>query len=86
MWYLNGIELFDELKIFCTISNKQKTSVERLDLIESTSGSFPNISIALSVLLLILQITTASAERSFLKLKIIKNHLRATVLQDRLSD
>ncbi|KAL4131914.1 hypothetical protein QTP88_009146 [Uroleucon formosanum] len=82
---INGIELFDELKIFCRILNKQKTSIECLDLIESTCGSFPNISIALRILLT-LPITTASAERSFSKLKIIKNYLRTTMVQERLSD
>ncbi|XP_022178815.1 zinc finger MYM-type protein 1-like [Myzus persicae] len=82
---INGIELFDELKIFCRILNKQKTSIECLDSIESTCGSFPNISIALRILLT-LPITTASAERSFSKLKIIKNYLRTTMVQDRLSD
>lgn len=82
---LNGIELFDELKIFCRILNKQKTSIECLDSIESTCGSFPNIAIALRILLT-LPITTASAERSFSKLKIIKNYLRTIMVQDRLSD
>ena len=33
-----------------------------------------------------LPITIASAERSFSKLKIIKNYLRTTMMQDRLSD
>jgi hypothetical protein len=60
---LNGIELFDELKIFWRILYKQKTSIECLDLIESIRGSFPNIAIALRILLT-LPITTASAERS----------------------
>lgn len=83
---LNATELFDELKIFCRILNKQKAPIECLDLIESTCGSFPNISIALRILLT-LPITTASAERSFSKLKIIKNYLRTTMLQCyRLSD
>lgn len=82
---LNGIELFDELKIFCRILNKPKTSIECLNLIELTCGSFPNISIALRILLT-LPITTVSAERSFSKLKIIKNYLRTTMLQDHLSD
>ncbi|XP_050524356.1 zinc finger MYM-type protein 1-like [Daktulosphaira vitifoliae] len=82
---INGIELFDELKIFCRILNKQMTSIECLNLIETTCGSFPNISIALRILLT-LPITTASAERSFSKLKIIKNDLRTSMTQNRLSD
>ncbi|XP_050547253.1 uncharacterized protein LOC126908954 [Daktulosphaira vitifoliae] len=82
---INGIELFDELKIFCRILNKQMTSIECLNLIETTCGSFPNISIELRILLT-LPITTASAERSFSKLKIIKNYLRTSMTQNRLSD
>lgn len=82
---LNGIELFDELKIFRRILSKHKTPIKCLDLIVSTRGSLPNISIALRILLT-LPITTANAVRSFSKLKIIKNYLRTTVLQDRLSD
>lgn len=65
--------------------NKQKKTFECLDLIKSTYGSFPNISIALKILLTLL-ITTTRAERSFSKLKIIKDYLRVTMLQDRLSD
>jgi hypothetical protein len=78
-------ELFDELNIFCRILNKQKTAIECLDLIETTCGSFPNLSIALRILLTI-PITTVSAERSFSKLKLIKNYLRTSMVQNRLSD
>ena len=46
---------------------------------------FPYISIALRILLT-LPVTVASAERSFSKLKLIKNYLRSNMGQERLVD
>ena len=46
--------------------------------------SFPNICIAYRILLII-PITVASAEMSFLKLKLIKWYLKSTMSQERLS-
>ena len=46
---------------------------------------FPYISIALRILLT-LPLTVASAERSFSKLKLIKNYLRSNMGQERLVD
>nr|KYP32620.1 hypothetical protein KK1_046639 [Cajanus cajan] len=48
------------------------------------SCSFPNAYIAYRILL-ILHVTVVTAERSFLKLKLIKSYLRSTILQDRLN-
>ncbi len=45
--------------------------------------SYPNISVALRILLT-LPVSVASGERSFSKLKLIKNYLRSTMSQDRL--
>ena len=50
----------------------------------SLAPSYRNICVAL-LLFLTLPVTVASAERSFSKLKIIKNHLRSTMHQERLS-
>ena len=44
---------------------------------------FPNLSRIIKIALTI-PLTSASAERSFSKLKIIKNRLRSTMTQDRL--
>lgn len=46
---------------------------------------FPNLAIAIRIFLT-LPVTVASGERSFSKLKIIKNYLRSTMGQERLSD
>ena len=45
---------------------------------------YPNISIVYHILLTVL-VTVASAERSFSKLKLLKNYLRSTVTQERLN-
>ena len=45
--------------------------------------SFPNVAVALRVLLT-LPVSVASGERSFSKLKLIKTYLRSTTLQERL--
>ena len=43
----------------------------------------PNISVALRIFLTV-PVTVASAERSFSKLKLVKNYLRSTMSQDRM--
>lgn len=55
------------------------TLIEKLELV------FPNLVIALRILLT-LPVSITSGERSFSKLKLIKNYLRSTMGQDRLSD
>jgi hypothetical protein len=45
--------------------------------------SYPNISIAYRILFTVL-LTVASAERSFSKLKLLKNYLSSTMSQQRL--
>ncbi|KAK1643813.1 hypothetical protein QYE76_061618 [Lolium multiflorum] len=50
----------------------------------TTADCYPNVSVAYRILLTI-PVTVASAERSFSKLKLLKNYLRSTMLQDRLN-
>src|SRR6266498_5030356 len=50
----------------------------------TTVDCYPNIYVAYRILLTI-PVTVASAERSFSKLKLLKNYLRSTMLQDRLN-
>jgi len=49
------------------------------------ASSFPEV-ITACFLFLTLPVTTATAERSFSKLKLIKNYLRTSMRQERLSD
>lgn len=49
------------------------------------SSSLPEVVTAL-ILFLTLSVTSANAERLFSKLKLIKNYLRSTQEQERLSD
>jgi len=46
---------------------------------------FPNLSISLRILLT-MPVTVATGERSFSKLKVIKNYLRSTMKQERLTN
>ena len=46
---------------------------------------FPNITIVLRIFLT-LPVSVASGERSFSKLKLIKNYLRSTMKEERLTD
>lgn len=68
---------------------EKKTSIRQLaDLLflqnSSIASSFPDLC-TLFLIFLTLPVTVASAERSFSKLKIIKNYLRSTMSQQRLS-
>ena len=51
----------------------------------SFEEAYPNTNIALRIFLT-LPVTVASCERSFSKLKLIKNYLRSSMGQDRLSN
>ena len=51
----------------------------------TTVDCYPNVSIAYRILLTV-PVTVASAERSFSKLKLLRNCLRTTMLQERLND
>lgn len=50
----------------------------------SLKGLYPNLEVALRIFLTI-PVTTATCERSFSKLKFIKNYLRSTISQSRLT-
>ncbi|MBW0529459.1 hypothetical protein O181_069174 [Austropuccinia psidii MF-1] len=90
---LNGGELFTEVQSFkfqastLISSFKTATSYDFLKCIHqhSLQDVYPNLEVALRIFLT-MPVTTASCERSFSKLKLIKNYLRSTMGQERLSN
>ncbi|XP_029154759.1 zinc finger MYM-type protein 1-like [Nylanderia fulva] len=85
----DGIQLYHEImsyrEIFpdASLSNNPFQVLQRIvdaDLL----SCFPNLTIALRIFLT-LPVSVASGERSFSKLKIIKNYLRSTMSQEKLS-
>lgn len=86
---LNSVELTSEIESFkfhAVNLIKNITSFEILSHVYSLNlnNLFPNICVALRIFCT-LPATVASAERSFSKLKIIKNYLRSAMSQERLS-
>lgn len=82
---MNGEELYQELLVLAPLIKSDKSSLEVLNYIFSADLQqiFPNSVIAIKILNT-LPITVASGERSFSKLKIIKNYLRTSMSQERL--
>ena len=77
-------DFFSELKVLqLTLPDKLMSATEILQFVTDVD-CYPNVSIAYRILLTVLVIV-ASAERSFPKLKILKNCLRSTMLQERLN-
>ncbi|KAL4097879.1 hypothetical protein QTP88_022582 [Uroleucon formosanum] len=81
---IDGNELYHEFQIFKSLMEINTTALQSLSILKKLNGSFPNITVALRIMLTI-PITSASAERSFSKLKLIKNYLRSTMSQTRLT-
>lgn len=70
---IDAIELYNEL-IRCIV-NEDTTPLQALSFVKNSLVCLPNIGIALRILLTI-PVTSACAERSFSKLKLIKTYLR----------
>jgi hypothetical protein len=66
-----------------TLPDNLMSALEILQFI-IIADCYPNVSIAYRILLTI-HVTVASAERSFSKLKLLKNYLRSTIWQERLN-
>lgn len=85
---ISGDDLYREIKILKTLLTEEEISPNSLLQYiykKNLETAFPNIVIALKIALT-LPITVASGERSFSKLKLIKNYLRTTMTQERLVD
>ena len=81
---IDGLDLFSELKILKEIVQMEdNSSIDILNHIKRLD-SFPNAYITFRIMLTI-PISVALAERSFPKLKLIKNYLRSTMSQERLN-
>jgi hypothetical protein len=82
---IDANELYVELRFLQDfIPNEDMGPVDILKFLKR-HDCFPNGTIAYRVLLTI-PVTVASAERSFSKLKLLKNYLRSTMTQERLTD
>jgi len=75
---------FSELKVLqVTLPDKLMSATEILQFV-TAADCYPNVSIAYRILLTV-PVIVASAKRSFSKLKILKNCLRSTMLQERMN-
>lgn len=83
---IEPLSLYTELLVLKNIVKKPSCSpLDVLNFITKNNlkDNFPNVSICLRILLTI-PVSVASGERSFSKLKLIKNFLRSTMTQERL--
>lgn len=77
-------DLFSELKVLqMTLPSLKMSAIEILEFVKA-ADCYPNVLIAYRILLTV-PVTVASAERSFSKLKLLKNYLRSSMSQERLN-
>lgn len=84
---INKDDLFDEINILPLFVSDCTTPLVILDylLANNLISLFPNLSTAIRIYLT-LPVTVAQGERSFSKLKLIKNYLRSTLSQNNLTN
>lgn len=84
---VNGVELYQEIKSIQSFLNSNMTPIQILSYIYTNEliELYPNLCILIRIYLT-LPITVASGERNFSKLKLIKNYLRSSMSQERLTD
>jgi hypothetical protein len=79
-------DLFSELRLLqmtLPVTNEPMQAMEIFEFVRDID-CFPNILIAYRILFTV-PVTVASAERSFSKLKLLKNYLRSSMSQERLN-
>jgi hypothetical protein len=81
---IDGYDLSTELMTLRCYLTTERTTIDVLRYLAKLNGLFSNAYIAYKILLTIL-VTVASSERSFSKLKLIKNYIGSTMSQDRLN-
>lgn len=82
---INGTELFHELQFLKNLNLQTPTQMLNYIIKNNLTHSVPNASVALRILLT-MPVSVASAERTFSKLKLIKNYLRSSMGQQRLDN
>ncbi|XP_042386417.1 zinc finger MYM-type protein 1-like [Zingiber officinale] len=82
---IDGHALFMELTLLKhSLPTEAKRAIDVLNHLKDVDDCYPNAYIAYRILLTIL-VTVVTAERSFSKLKLIKNYLRSTMSEERLN-
>jgi hypothetical protein len=77
-------DLISELRVMqFTLPDRQMSAMEIFEFVKE-ADCYPNISIAYRILFT-MPVTVASAERSFSKLKLLKNYQRSVMSQERLN-
>jgi hypothetical protein len=77
-------DLFSELRMLqMTLPDEPMCAAEIFEFVRSIN-CFPNIAVSYRILFTV-PVTVASAERSFSKLKLLKNYLRSAMSQERLN-
>ncbi|XP_062182263.1 uncharacterized protein LOC133886585 [Phragmites australis] len=77
-------DFFSELKVLQVILPDVLMSAPEILQFVIAADCYPNVSVAYRILLTV-PVTVASAEKSFSKLKLLKNYLRSTMSQERLN-
>lgn len=83
---IDAIELDTEIENISVFLEDELGAFDVLQFIlkNELTTTFPNLTISLRILLT-LPVTVAAGERSFSKLKLIKNYLRSSMCQERLN-
>ncbi|XP_065675709.1 uncharacterized protein LOC136091917 [Hydra vulgaris] len=81
---IDSMELLDELLALSELIEPKTSPLKVLEFILRNNNFTPNVSIALQILLT-QPVSVASGEHSFSKLKLIKDYLRSTMSQNRLT-